>query len=112
MAKIKKYVLTPTGEVRPPKCYEYYLGLKEYPDLATFDFQNYFPILKLEVIEGEWKPKMNEEYWYIDFEIMGIEKDAWDCVICDDTRYDIGNCFSTKEEAEQKLIKIKELLKQ
>lgn len=84
--KIKKYILTETGEVRSPKIGEYYLGLNGYPDIADYDYMSYFPILKLEIVE------IVEEEW----EELKTAK---------------NNCFPTKELAEEKLAKIKQVLR-
>ena len=83
----KKYILTPTGEVRPPKIGEYYLGLNGYPDIADYDYMSYFPILKLEIVE--------------------IVEEGWE-----EPKTAKNNCFPTKELAEEKLEKIKQVLRE
>lgn len=111
--KQKRFILTETGEVRPPDCYEYFIRTDGLPDLASYDFESgKFPILKLEAEEVEWKPKEGEMYYAVrlDHESYVID------VKCEDDEYDIAcfaenNCFQTKAEAEQKLEKIKQVLR-
>lgn len=60
-------------------------------------------------IPKKWRAKKGEEYWYINNSgdiICGTET-YW---IGDDEKYNFGNYFQTKEEAEKKLEKIKQIL--
>ena len=58
-----------------------------------------------------WKPKYNESYYRISW--MGtVVEDIWYGSRNDESGYEFGNCFRTKEEAEAALDKIKEMLNQ
>ena len=57
-----------------------------------------------------WKPKENEEYWYCDSTIS-VSCEIFDGVEVDTKRFDVGNCFLTKERAEEVAKKIRMLLK-
>lgn len=48
-----------------------------------------------------WKPEMNQQYYYIGGDSF-VYDDTWvnDSAV-DNGRFEIGNCFKTKEEAEQ-----------
>lgn len=46
-----------------------------------------------------WKPEENEKYYYL-YSYGKIDEDTWDNTNTDRIRYEIGNCFKTKEEAE------------
>lgn len=48
--------------------------------------------------KGRWKPVYLEKYYYIDN--GNISYTCWDNWDIDRTRYAIGNCFKTKEQAE------------
>lgn len=48
-----------------------------------------------------WKPEKFQKYYYVEDNSF-VYDDAWSNVSSiDDGRFDIGNCFETKEEAEQ-----------
>ena len=99
---------TETGEVRKPYNNEYILcGILPY---KVFDANGWdeFPILIYERIEEDWKPK--EDYYYISSEGIVI-KNSWIEGNFDNHLYEYGNCFPTKELAEEKLKQIKEILK-
>lgn len=49
-----------------------------------------------------FKPKKGDVYWYWCKEIQKASKTYFDNCSCDYTRWKIGNCFRTKEEAETK----------
>ena len=53
-----------------------------------------------------WKPKENEDYYYISSNVI-CYADIWEKGVCDEDRYEIGNCFKTKEEAEKTVEKAK-----
>ena len=57
-----------------------------------------------------WRPKENEEYWYCDSNISAF-CDIFNCVEVDTKRFDIGNCFPTKEHAERVAKEFRMLLK-
>ena len=65
---------------------------------------------EFEIIEEEpkvWKPKEDEEYYTIDSGYCIISNFKNECCKRDCGRYEIGNCFKTKAEAEKMLEKIK-----
>ena len=116
--KQKIYKLIPTGEVRPPTVGEYYITSMAHnqPNTPTMAHSNLiasFPILKLEVVEEEWKPKEGEEYWTV--LINGGEGRVglfnWLNDSVDKKRLENNLCFPTKELAEEKLEKIKQVLR-
>lgn len=45
---------------------------------------------------GRWKPKINEEYWYLNGHGIPL-KSIWGDNTQDVERYAIGNCYQTKE---------------
>lgn len=47
-----------------------------------------------------WKPKMDQMYYFLDSDGSVVDDD-WNGWSIDDDRFEIGNCFQTKEEAEQ-----------
>lgn len=62
-----------------------------------------------EVVEEEkkyWKPKEKEKYFYIE-DCIGVSDDRNVQAPIDYCRFNIGNCFKTKEEAEHILEKLK-----
>lgn len=76
---------------------------------------------RMDVLEAEWKkqeeeskpwkPEIGESYYYVDSVHMTTDFFYWDGDEYDYVRYNAGNCFSTKERAEQVAEKIKMLLK-
>ncbi len=63
-------------------------------------------------IEEKWKPKEGSVYYYINtacggMEVQGTTFTSEDLSTKD---FEVGNCFLTKELAEEKLKKIKEIL--
>lgn len=116
--KTKKYILTPTGKVRSPKTGEYYLTNLEHnnpnmPAMATCNHNRHFHILKLEIIEEEWKPKEEENYYTIIISgtSMTTCMNIWTDNTIDNILYNEHNCFQTRTEAEEKLAKIKQVLR-
>ena len=62
-----------------------------------------------EIVEEKkkyWTPKENEKYFYIE-DCMGVSDDRNVQAPIDYCRFNIGNCFKTKEEAEHILEKLK-----
>lgn len=51
--------------------------------------------------QNRWKPKKNENYWYIDIE-GNITYDYWEDYDLDNYRYNTNNCFETNTLAHQK----------
>ena len=48
-----------------------------------------------------WKPEINQEYYWLD-SCGSVYSDAWDDgSTINNVRFEIGNCFETKEEAEK-----------
>ena len=48
-----------------------------------------------------WKPEINQEYYWLD-SCGSVYSDAWDDgSTINNVRFEIGNCFQTKEEAEK-----------
>ena len=108
--KQKIYKFTPTGEVRPPKYNEYFIRTDNLmPDRSSYDFSDNRTILKLEIIEEEWKPKDGEPFYIIDSlcEVITL----YSTFGLNPKLLDVGNCFPTKELAEEKLEKIKQVLR-
>ena len=117
--KQKIYKLIPTGEVRPPTVGEYYITSMAHnqPNTPTMAHSNLiasFPILKLEVVEEEWKPKEGENYYTIIISgtSMTTCMNIWTDNTIDNILYNEHNCFQTRTEAEEKLAKIKQVLKE
>lgn len=57
----------------------------------------------------KWKPKICEPYWFIDRD-GDVRYHLWTEWDSDNDKYDFGNCFRTKEEAEAAAEKVKALL--
>ena len=54
-----------------------------------------------------WKPERNQAYYYVCGD-GPVSEDVWYGDLCvDDDRFEIGNCFQTKEEAEKAVEKLK-----
>lgn len=58
-----------------------------------------------------WKAKINEVYWFID-DCGEVVHDYNNNHVDDQLRYEFGNCFRTREEAEEYRDKIIKLLKE
>ena len=58
-----------------------------------------------------WKPKMNETYYRIDSKMLGVAHWVWNEARGDKERWRIGNCFKTRNQAEDAYQKIIKLLK-
>lgn len=57
-----------------------------------------------------WKPENHEKYWYVGY-AGEIRDTLWNSRKTDHFHYNFGNCFQTKERAEQVAEKSKMLLK-
>ncbi len=57
----------------------------------------------------KWKPKYDENYYFINYKGMAM-RNTWFNSVNEDTMFNFGNCFKTREEAEEARDKIKELL--
>ena len=65
---------------------------------------------EVEKVKVKWIPKQGEKYYYI--KTTGdVDFLYWDGHSHDNGRLTFNNCFRTREEAEEKLDKIKEILK-
>lgn len=53
-----------------------------------------------------WKPKENEDYFYLASSRMIEQDEMRDGLIIDDRRYNFYNCFPSKEQAELEAEKI------
>lgn len=62
--------------------------------------------VKVEETKTKWKPKIEEEFYYIN-EIIEVVNDCNDNFNIDKKHIEIGNCFKTKEEAQFVADKIK-----
>lgn len=65
---------------------------------------------EVEKVKVKWRPTEDDRYYYIR-EIGDISSCFWSELSWDYYRFDFNNCFKTEEEAEEKLEKIKEVLK-
>lgn len=63
---------------------------------------------KSKQISRRWKPENKEEYYYI-ADNGEIALSHWTNYLTDNTRYAIGNCFKTEEEAEFMVERLKVL---
>lgn len=80
--------------------------LARYARKPTLDeFITYYELPK-----EKWKPKVSEVYYRFD---SGLEvgTSSWNSDSLDEERFENGNCFQTREEAQVAADKIKELLK-
>lgn len=55
-----------------------------------------------------WKPEIGEQYWVVAF--TDTVQSVWRSDVADNSRWRMGNCFKTKEEAVVALKKITALL--
>ena len=65
---------------------------------------------EVEKVKVKWTPAEDDRYYYIR-EIGDISSCFWNELSWDYYRFDFNNCFKTIEEAEEKLEKIKEVLR-
>ena len=59
--------------------------------------------------ESVWKPQCGEKYWIVGSSSVDIYNATWSDSNGDLLRYEIGNCFKSKEDAEFALEKLKVL---
>ena len=57
----------------------------------------------------KWKPKINEEYWFISSGIKAL-RDVNHKFEIDNDRLVVGNCSRTEEDCERMIEKVKEIL--
>lgn len=65
---------------------------------------------EVEKVKVKWEPKQDEKYYWIN-EYLEINWNVWEAHPIDKLYLGCGNCFGTREEAGEKLEKIKEVLK-
>mgnify|MGYP001358279177 CR=1 FL=1 len=65
---------------------------------------------EVEKVKVKWEPKIDKRYYWIN-KHLEIDWYTWEGDRCDRKLLESGNCFKTKEDAEEKLEKIKEVLK-
>jgi hypothetical protein len=58
-----------------------------------------------------WKPKDGEEYYFFNDSELTIWMGNWLCCFLDEKRWFVGNCFPTKEEAEQARERVRKALR-
>ena len=63
-----------------------------------------------EKVKVKWVPKKGEKYYWINYRLE-INWFIWEGLWADRDLFKCGNCFETREEAEGKLEKIKEILR-
>ena len=63
------------------------------------------------IVDYRWRAKQGEKYFYINTNYMYVNIVSDDLFNVDNARYENGNYFQTKEQAEQALEKMKEVLK-
>lgn len=66
------------------------------------------------IVKMPWKPKEGELYWYVRFDANNnsiVTTNRWSQHSFDFTKYIIGNCFKTKEEAEEHIDDVFKILK-
>ena len=65
---------------------------------------------KKKLVNRKWKPKFGEKYFVVNT-LGGIDHCIWTDGTVDNGYYDLGNCYSTREEAEAMAEKFKKLFK-
>lgn len=111
--KTKKVTYTHTGEVRKPKPKEWWYNQPYYhQNNGNSDFIEEREIVTRTETFEDWKPKETEVIFFItttagSLQVMATNyvEGAWT-----DGNVKDGNCFPTRELAEQKLTEIKKLL--
>lgn len=58
----------------------------------------------------KWKPTKNEKYYAFDMTLK-VWPEVWTDHITDNNKYEAGNCFKTRQEAEEAAGAVKKLLK-
>lgn len=75
--------------------------LDKFPNILTDWFE--------EIDEStRWKPEMGQNYYFVDNDGF-VVRNRWDDCSVDRGRFEIGNCFQTKEEAERAVEYLKAL---
>ena len=95
-----------TGEYRPPKDGECYLGREHTAKKATFNYDDRHLILR----HKRWRAEKGGDYYYFDSHLEMRQTNDIRTAI-DNQFYDAGNYFQTKEQCQQAIDKIKEVLK-
>ena len=67
--------------------------LEKFPNILAEWFE--------EIKPTRWKPEMSHDYYYISGDGHVYDNSWDDSRFVDNDRFEIGNCFQTKEEAEQ-----------
>jgi hypothetical protein len=57
-----------------------------------------------------WKPNNGEKYFYVNLQYGEPRRDTWLNADLDENRWENGDCFKTKQEAEYAANKVKDLL--
>lgn len=69
-------------------------ALDKFPNILTDWFE--------EVKEPtRWRPEENQKYYYVSSSSIVLNDVWYDSSVVDNGRFEIGNCFQTKEETEQ-----------
>ena len=72
--------------------------LEKFPNILTDWFE--------EIETTRWKPETDQKYYYVRGD-GSVDSDIWDDYFAiDNGRFEIGNCFKTKEEAERAVEKL------
>lgn len=74
------------------------IGTKTVPQWTIQDINNFNEWFE-EIEEMEWRPKMYQEYWYVT-NYGTTSNTHWHDEGVDHDRYNIGNCYRTKEDCE------------
>lgn len=74
-------------------------GIKAYSHKTLEKFPNILTDWFEEIKEMNWKPKIGDEYWHICTDGI-ILRSQWRNGSIDNGRYEIGNCYRTKEDTE------------
>lgn len=84
------------------------LGLKRISSIGRISSTEEYDLLR-EMLNGytditlpAYVPKHGDTYWYIDSSSTATEKAIWDGHFIDKRNFKLGNCFRTKEDADQK----------
>lgn len=119
-------IKTPKGELNFDEIYIHkddnrYIGFTlNYADNNELVEDNRLDILDLlfsdnvKIVKTPWKPKYGERYWYVWFDETHdgwVRSSSWDKHSADFTKYIIGNCFKTEEEAEEHVYDVLQILK-
>ena len=75
--------------------------IDKFPNILTDWFE--------EIKPTRWKPEMSHEYYYISGDGHVYDNSWDDSRFVDNGRFEIGNCFQTKEEAEKAVEYLKAL---